>query len=107
MPDFSRFIACATACCFLVFAQNEDGFTAKERISRIRDLSKRDSSAIRSLAPYLSDANREIRLEAVKAIVKIGGEASLDPLVTATHDKDPEIQIKATDGLVNFYLPGY
>jgi HEAT repeat protein len=43
----------------------------------------------------------------VKAIVGIGTQYSLEPLVRATHDVDPEIQIKATDGLVNFYLPGY
>jgi len=33
--------------------------------------------------------------------------ASLDPLIQATRDKDSEVQIRATDGLVNFYLPGY
>jgi HEAT repeat protein len=27
--------------------------------------------------------------------------------VKATTDNDPEIQVRATDGLVNFYLPGY
>src|SRR5207302_9058262 len=32
---------------------------------------------------------------------------ALDPLVRAARDNDPEIQIRATDGLVNFYLPGY
>ena len=32
---------------------------------------------------------------------------SLDPLIAATRDNDPEIQIRATDGLVNFYVPGY
>jgi hypothetical protein len=43
----------------------------------------------------------------VKAIVDIGTQRSLDPLVKATGDIDPEIQIRATDGLVNFYVPGY
>ena len=42
-----------------------------------------------------------------KAIVDIGTQRSLDPLVKATADNDPEIQIRATDGLVNFYVPGY
>jgi len=46
-------------------------------------------------------------LEAAKAIVRIGGEDSLAPLVQATKDKNPEVQIRATDGLVNFYVPGY
>jgi HEAT repeat protein len=48
-----------------------------------------------------------VRLEAVKAIVRIGGADSLTPLVQATKDKDPDVQIQATDGLVNFYMPGY
>jgi HEAT repeat protein len=39
--------------------------------------------------------------------VKLGTEASLAPLVTATQDADEEVQIRATDGLVNNYLPGY
>src|SRR5947209_18552142 len=87
--------------------QNENGYTAKQRILRIPDLGKKNSQAIPPLAHYLDDPDRNIRVEAVKAIVKIGTEASLDPLIKATRDKDAEIQIRATDGLVNFYLPGY
>ncbi len=87
--------------------QAEDGYTQKERLSRIHDLGKRKASAIPALSGYLGDPDREIRIEAVKAIVKIGGEDSLTPLVKATRDKDAEIQIRAVNGLVNFYLPGY
>ena len=43
----------------------------------------------------------------VKQLTELGGKDSLDPLITATHDPDPEMQLRATDGLVNFYLPGY
>ena len=46
-------------------------------------------------------------MEAVKALMDIGGPKTVDPLVQAAHDSDPEIQIRATDGLVNVYLPGY
>ena len=88
-------------------AQNEDQFTTRQRIARIRDLGKRRSDAIPALAAYLADGDRNIRVEAVKAMVKIGGDDSLTPLVKATHDSDAEIQIRATDGLVNYYLPGY
>src|SRR5581483_81546 len=88
-------------------AQNEEAFNAKQRIQRIHDLGKKDARAIPALAQYLRDSNREIRIEAVKAIVKIGTEASLAPLAAATHDNDSEVQIRATDGIVNFYLPGY
>jgi HEAT repeat protein len=89
------------------FGQNEDGYSADQRITRIRDLGKKDSQAIPALAQNLNDPNREIRIEAVKAIVKIGTQASLDPLIKATHDNDAEVQIRAVDGLVNFYVPGY
>jgi HEAT repeat protein len=91
----------------LAFGQNEDGYNRNQRVLRIRDLGKKNSQAIPPLAHYLDDPDRDIRVEAVKAIVKIGTEASLDPLITATHDKDAEVQIRATDGIVNFYVPGY
>ena len=64
------------------------------------------SESIPKIAPYLSDPELDVRLEAVKAIVDIGTERSLDPLIKATHDNDPEIQIRATDGLVNFLCAG-
>jgi HEAT repeat protein len=99
----------STLCLFslVAFGQNENGYNAKQRIVRIHDLGKRNAQAIPALAQYLGDPNRDIRVEAVKAIVKIGTEDSLDPLIKATHDKDAEVQIRATDGIVNFYLPGY
>lgn len=48
-----------------------------------------------------------MRTEAVKGLVEIGGPKSLDPLITASRDNDDQIQIRAVDGLVNFYVPGY
>jgi HEAT repeat protein len=79
----------------------------KLRIKVIHDLAKGGSSAIEKIEPYLSDPVLDVRTEAVKAVVEIGTQRSLDPLIKATTDSDPEIQIRATDGLVNFYLPGY
>jgi HEAT repeat protein len=73
----------------------------------VRDMAKDGSSAIPKLAELLKNQDVEIRREAVKAIAEIGTQHSLDPLVAATRDNDPEVQIRATDGLVNFYLPGY
>jgi HEAT repeat protein len=103
--------ACAPVCAlllgFLLYGQSEETFNSNQRINRIRELGKKDSRVIPTLAENLSDPNRDIRVEAVKAMVKIGGEASLAPLVKATHDNDPEVQIRATDGLVNYYVPGY
>ncbi len=102
-----RLSAFALVAVVLVGGQSEDKFNTNQRINRIRDLGKKGLRVIPTLAENLSDPNRDIRIETVKAIVKIGTEASLAPLVRATHDNDPEVQIRATDGLVNYYVPGY
>jgi HEAT repeat protein len=81
---------------------------AKARAKAVREYGKSGGSEIiPKLDPYLSDPDVDVRREAVKAIVDIGTQRSLDSLIKATSDNDPEIQIRATDGLVNFYLPGY
>jgi HEAT repeat protein len=84
-------------------AQNDP----KQRAKIVRELGKGGSEAIPKIEPYLSDPDLDVRVDAVKAIVDIGTQRSLDPLVKATRDNDAEIQIRATDGLVNFYVPGY
>lgn len=86
------------------FAQTAD---TKQRAKAARELGKLGSESIPKVEPYLSDADVEVRIEAVKAIVEIGTGRSLDPLIKATADNDPEVQIRATEGLVNFYSPGY
>src|SRR5690349_15687779 len=73
----------------------------------VREIAKARVEAIPQLQALLKNPGLDIRLEAVKQIIDIGGPATLDPLIEATADNDPEIQIRATDGLVNFYLPGY
>jgi HEAT repeat protein len=81
---------------------------AKARAKAVREYGKSGGSEIiPKLEPYLADPDVEVRQEAVKALVDIGTQRSLDPLVKATSDNDAEIQIRATDGLVNFYVPGY
>jgi HEAT repeat protein len=62
---------------------------------------------VAKVADYLTSPGVDTRIEAVKQIIALGGRDSLDPLIRATRDADPEIQIRATDGLVNYYLPGY
>jgi HEAT repeat protein len=88
---------------FFLHAQDDP----KQRAKIVRELSKGGSDSIPKIEPYLSDPVLDVRLEAVKAIAYIGTQRSLDPLIKATTDNDAEIQIRATDGLVNFYLPGY
>ncbi len=68
---------------------------------------KQGQSAIPTVAGYLNSASVDTRIEAVRQLTALGGRDSIDPLIKATHDADPEVQIRATDGLVNYYLPGY
>src|SRR5947209_8232712 len=70
-------------------------------------MAKRGQDAIPKIAPYRADQDLGVRIEAVKGLVEIGGPRTVEPLVQAARDNDPEIQIRATDGLVNAYLPGY
>jgi HEAT repeat protein len=109
---FSRrgigFCVCMALAVFFVagfsWAAEDD---VKARVKGVHELGKSGSENIPTIEPYLTDAAVEVRLEAVKAIVDIGTQRSLDPLIKAAGDQDPEIQIRATDGLVNFYVPGY
>ncbi len=79
----------------------------KQRVKAAKELVKSGVPGIAKLAPYLSDADASVRIEAVRGLVEIGSQYSLEPLLKALADTDPEVQIRATDGLVNFYLPGY
>jgi len=85
----------------------EEGGDARQRARTARELVREGRTAIPKLEPMLDDPALEVRVEAVKALVEIDTQYSLGPLVKATRDADPEVQIRATDGLVNFYLPGY
>jgi HEAT repeat protein len=73
----------------------------------VRNTAKLGSRAVPQLTEYLSSPDVAVRVEAVKALAEVGGTAILDPLVKATHDNDAEVQMRAADALVNFYLPGY
>src|SRR4051795_10359445 len=84
--------------------QNAD---PKERAKAVRSLKDSGVDAIQRLTPLLTDTDRDVRLDVVRTIVTIGTQYSLDPLIAATRDNDAEIQIRAIDGLVNFYVPGY
>lgn len=90
-----------------LFGQDLQSPDPKQRAKAVRSLKDSGVDAIQTLTPLLSDTDRDVRLECVRSIVNIGTQYSLDPLITATRDNDPEIQVRATDGLVNFYVPGY
>ena len=82
------------------------GLTKKEKVSRIRSDAKRDSQAIPS-SPVFDRSRRRSAGRSRQSHREIGTQYSLDPLIKATHDNDPGVQIRAVDGLVNFYLPRY
>ena len=73
----------------------------------VRIVAKDGQVAIPKLALYLNSPALDTRVEVVKQLTELGGKDSLDPLITASHDPDPEMQMRSIDGLVNFYLPGY
>ena len=73
----------------------------------VRAVAKGGSSAIPTVAQYLNSAAVDTRVETIKQLIAIGGKDVIEPLIRGTRDADPEVQIRATDGLVNFYLPGY
>ncbi len=87
--------------------QDPSSPNAKERARAAEALASQGSAAIPTLEKLLKDPELRVRREAVRSLVKIGTQHSLDPLIQATKDPDPEIQIQAVNGLVNFYLPGY
>jgi len=88
------------------FSQTSDT-DPKQSMRTVRDLAKQGQDSLPKLAPYVTDQDLGVRIEAVKALIQIGGPKTLDMLVQAAGDNDPEIQIRATDGLVNVYLPGF
>ncbi len=89
-----------------ILALGQDQGDAKQRAKAAHDLAKQGADAIPKLTAYTTDVDLNVRLETVKALDEIGGPKTLDALVTMSKDNDPEIQIRATDGLVNIYLPG-
>ncbi|HNY42066.1 MAG TPA: HEAT repeat domain-containing protein [Bryobacteraceae bacterium] len=89
----------------LVLAQDQPG--SKEKIKAARAAAKGGAEGIPQLDPLLMDQDVEVRREAIKSLAAIGTQHGLDLLVRSTRDGDAEIQIRAVDALVNFYLPGY
>ncbi|MCC6368158.1 MAG: HEAT repeat domain-containing protein [Bryobacterales bacterium] len=102
MRVFATLLLAAFAC-----RAAADPDEAKARIRGIRDYAKQGPSAIAKIQPYLEDRDKEVRWAAVEAISEIGTQRALDPLIQATNDNEESIQVRAVDGLVNFYLPGY
>jgi HEAT repeat protein len=87
----------------LAFSQQD----TKQRARAAHDLAKQGEAAIPKLLPFVDDNDISVRIEAVKSLDEIGGPKTVDALVKLCLDPDPEIEIRATDGLINVYMPGY
>ena len=87
-------------CAPLLFAQDV-------RPKDVREIGKGGSAAIPRLQELLKNPSKDVRVEVVKQLTDIGTQRSLDPLIQATRDNDSEVQMRAVDGIVNFYYPGY
>jgi len=103
MGDNRAFYVTGVCVLAVLSAAAQDALRPKD----VRNMAKQGSSALPQLQGLLRNADLDIRVEAVKAITEIGTQGSLAPLIQATADNDAEVEIRATDGLVNFYLPGY
>ena len=99
-----RFAILALLCPALLLAQDS---TPKERQKYVKSLANEGAAGIPKLLPYAQDPDIAVRRDVIRTMVAIGGPASLEPLTQALADSDEEILIRATDGVVNFYLPGY
>src|ERR1035441_8979045 len=73
----------------------------------VGEAAKAGSAAIPKLQEFLKNPSSDVRNQAVRELIDIDLPRCIDPLIQATRDNDPEIQLLATDGLVNFYSPGY
>ena len=73
----------------------------------VRAVAKQGPSAISTVAQYLNSTAVDTRVEAIRQLISLGGKETIEPLLLGTRDTAPEVQIRATDGLVNYYMPGY
>jgi HEAT repeat protein len=77
------------------------------KIRAIKALAERGEDGLAGITAYAADPSVDVRVEVVKRLAEIGGPRVEAALLRILRDPDPEIQIRATDGLVNIYLPGY
>lgn len=92
---------------FTLAAQDISSPDPKQRAKAAKEAIKSGPQGIERIKPLLTDSDVSVRIETIKAITEIGSQYSLEPLTQALADSDAEVQIRATDGLVNFYMPGY
>ena len=77
------------------------------RSRRIHEIEKGKAGGMTELTAFSKDPDRAVRVEAIKAIVKLGGPSSIDPLIPATTRRRCRSARARYGRLVNIYLPGY
>ena len=78
---------------------------ADQRAKAASELGKKgQSSAVPALAAALNDPSAKVRREVVVALAEIRGGESLDGLITASRDTDPQVRVVAVDALWGYYL---
>ena len=90
--------------CFAALALIASLSAQDVRPKDVREIGKGGSSAIPQLTEFLKNPKTDVRVEAVRQLT---AARALDTLIQATHDNDADVQIEATDGIVDFYMPGY
>ncbi len=77
---------------------------AATRARAARDLGKSgDSSVVPALAAAAKDPAVKVRREVVIALWLVRQPDALEPLISATSDRDPVVRTLAVDGLVGYY----
>ena len=81
------------------------GPNADQRAKAASELGKKgESSAVPALAASLNDPSAKVRREVVVALAEIRGSESLNGLITASRDTDPQVRVVAVDALSGYYL---
>jgi HEAT repeat protein len=75
-----------------------------QRVQAARELGKRgDPSVVPVLAAALADPSEKVRREVVVALASLRSPESLDPMISATRDRDPKVRSLAVQGLTGYY----
>jgi HEAT repeat protein len=78
---------------------------ADQRAKAASELGKEgEPSAVPALTAALNDPSAKVRRQVVVALAKIRGGNSLEGLITASRDTDPQVRVIAVDALSGYYL---
>ncbi|HEV2418958.1 MAG TPA: HEAT repeat domain-containing protein [Terriglobia bacterium] len=77
---------------------------ANIRARAVRDIGDSgDTSSVQALTAALNDPSPKVRKEIIVALAKLHTNESLDGLVSATRDSDPDVRTMAVEAVVGWY----